>query len=400
MKRSMILTVELSEKRERVNALLGKADLSNEERGEMDAATKRIQEIEPELRASIVAEDGEENSIRMEHGADAEGREMREMLDQANVGKIFEAVVEHRSVGGREDEIQKHFKVGANQVPLEMLRGPARKEVRAVTTSPTDTGAFQQQIVQPVFAEGDAAFLNVSMPTVPVGAAVFPVLTSSPTVGGPHKDSSEVGETTGTFSTDTLQPSRLQASFLYLRADASRLEGMGEALRMALASALSEALDSKLIAQIVTDVSRTDSSALATFATYRSRMIYGQLDGRFAPLESDIRVLGGASTIAHMALQYRGNASDDSALDSIRRVSGGVRVSGHIAAVSSKKQDSVIRLGALPDAVVAMWQGVTLINDEISGAAKGELKVTAILLAAFKVIRTDGFARVENQIVV
>ena len=103
---------------------------------------------------------------------------------------------------------------------------------------------------------------------------------------------------------------------------------MGEALRMALASALSEALDSKLIAQIVTDVSRTDSSALATFATYRSRMIYGQLDGRFAPLESDIRVLGGASTIAHMALQYRGNASDDSALDSIRRVSGGVRVSG------------------------------------------------------------------------
>ena len=128
MKRSMILTVELSEKRERVNALLGKADLSNEERGEMDAATKRIQEIEPELRASIVAEDGEENSIRMEHGADAEGREMREMLDQANVGKIFEAVVEHRSVGGREDEIQKHFKVGAKSDPASaMLQGSGQR---------------------------------------------------------------------------------------------------------------------------------------------------------------------------------------------------------------------------------------------------------------------------------
>ena len=109
-------------------------------------------------------------------------------------------------------------------------RGPARKEVRAVTTSPTDTGAFQQQIVQPVFAEGDAAFLNVSRvaeKVVLVGAAVFPVLTSSPTVGGPHKDSSEVGETTGAFSTDTLQPSRLQASFLYRRADASRMPRNG-----------------------------------------------------------------------------------------------------------------------------------------------------------------------------
>ena len=238
-----------------------------------------------------------------------------------------------------------------------MLRGPAR-EARAVTTSPTDTGAFQQQIVQPVFAEGDAAFLNVSMPTVPVGAAVFPVLTSSPTVGGPYKDSSEVGETTGTFSTDTLQPSRLQASFLYLRTDASRLAGMGEALRMALASALSEALDSKLIAQIVTDVSRTDSSALGTFATYRSRMIYGQLDGRFAPMESDVRVLGGASTIAHMAGQYRGNAADDSVLDSIRRVSGGVRVSAHIASIASKKQDTIIRRGSREDAVAATWEGL------------------------------------------
>ena len=400
MKRSMILTVELSEKRERVNALLGKADLSKEERGEMDAATKRIQQIEPELRAAIVSEAGEEEKIRREHGADAEGRELREMISQASVGRIFEAAVEHRSgMDGVEGEIQKHFKVGANQIPLEMLRSPAR-EARAVTSAPTDTGASQQQIVQPVFAEGDAAFLNVSMPSVPVGDAVFPVLTTRPSVGGPHKDSSPVAETNGEFTAHALSPGRLSASFLFRRSDAARMAGMGEALRMALSSGLSEAMDKEVIAQIVTDVSRTDSSALATFATYRSRMIYGQLDGRFAPLESDIRVLGGASTIAHMALQYRGNASDDSALDSIRRVSGGVRVSGHIAAVSSKKQDSVIRLGALPDAVVAMWQGVTLINDEISGAAKGELKVTAILLAAFKVIRTDGFARVENQIVV
>ena len=397
MKRSMTLTLELSEKRERVNALLGKADLTNEERGEMDAATKRIQEIEPELRAAIVLEAGEEEKIHREHGADAEGRELRAMLDQANVGRIFEAVVEHRSVDGREDEIQKHFKVGQNQIPLQMLRGPAR-EARAVTTSPTDTGAFQQQIVQPVFAEGDAAFLNVSMPTVPVGAAVFPVLTSSPTVGGPHKDSSEVGETTGAFSTDTLQPSRLQASFLYLRTDASRLAGMGEALRMALSSALSEALDSKLIAQIISDVTRTDSSALATFSSYRSSL-YERLDGRFAPMESDLRLLAGASTVAHMASVYRGNNSDDSAIESIRRVAGGIRVSAHIASISSKKQDSLFRRGARMDAVAATWEGVTLINDEVSLAAKGEIKVTAVMLAAFKVLRTDGFARIQNQIV-
>ncbi len=357
MKRSMTLTLELSEKRQRLNELLGKAEnLTKEERDEMDAATKRATEIGPELRACLVAEDGEEDSIRRQHGADAEGRELRSMLNEANVGRIFEAVVSHRNgMDGREDEIQKHFNLGANQVPLEMLRGPARKELRAVTTSPTDTGASQQEIILPVFAEGDAFWLNVAQPIVPVGAAVFPVLTSRPEASGPHTDSSEVGETTDSFSTDTLQPGRLQVSFLYRRADASRLAGMGEALRMALSSALSESLDSKLIAQIVTDVGRTDSSALATFSSYRSSL-YERLDGRFAPMESDLRLLAGASTISHMALQYRTDTSgDDSVLDSIRRVSGGVRVSAHIAPIASKKQDTIIRRGSREDAIAAPW---------------------------------------------
>ena len=71
----------------------------------------------------------------------------------------------------------------------------------------------------------------------------------------------------------------------------------------------------------------------------------------------------------------------------------------HIASIASKKQDTIIRRGSREDAVAATWEGVTLINDEISLAAKGEIKVTAVLLAAFKVLRTDGFARIQNQIV-
>ena len=40
-----------------------------------------------------------------------------------------------------------------------------------------------------------------------------------------------------------------------------------------------------------------------------------------------------------MSVLYRGNNADDSAVDSLRRVSGGLRVSPHIAAVSGNKQD-------------------------------------------------------------
>ena len=88
-----------------------------------------------------------------------------------------------------------------------------------------------------------AAFMGVDMPTVPAGDHVFPVLTTQPTVGGPHTDSSEVDETTGSFSGGcafTEQDYRL--AFWYKRTDRARFAGMDTALRSNLAAALADAL--------------------------------------------------------------------------------------------------------------------------------------------------------------
>ena len=238
----------------------------------------------------------------------------------------------------------------------------------------------------------------MAQPTVPVGDAVFSVLTTRPAVGGPHKDSSLVAETNGEFSADSLSPGRLSASFLFRHSDAARMAGMSEALRMALASGLSEALDKKIVDQIILDVERTDSSAEGTFSLYRSRLVYAALDGRFAPLEGDLRVLAGVETVAHMASKYRGNSADDSALDSIRRVTGGVRVSSHLPVKANKKADAIVRRGSRIDAVAPIWEGITILPDRITKAASGEVVLTAFVLVAFKVVRTDGFARIENQI--
>ncbi len=387
------LALEQSEKRQKINDLLGLDELTDDQRNELDTLTKRMQQIEVESRAAIVAEGEDEQRMRSEFGDDRESAELRALVGRANAGAIFTAALEHRATDGAEAELQQHFRLGGNQIPLEMLR----LETRAVTPAPTDTGASQQPILQPIFATGDAAFLGVDMPTVPVGDAVFPVLTSRPTVGGPHKDSTAVGETTGAFTAEVLEPHRLQASFYYRRTDAARFAGMDEGLRAALNSGLSEALDKEVIDQLVSDVSQTAATAENTFATYRSALVYDRLDGRFASMEGDVRVLAGASTVAHMAGKYRGNNADDSAIDSVRRISGGVRVSAHIAAVAGNKQDAIVRRGMRRDAVAPVWQGVTLIPDEITKAGTGEIVITAVLLAAFKTVRTGGFARIETQ---
>ena len=41
--------------------------------------------------------------------------------------------------------------------------------------------------------------------------------------------------------------------------------------------------------------------------------------------------------------------------------------------------------------VAAVWEGVTLIPDEVTLAKSGRLIVTAVMLHAIKIIRTDGF---------
>ena len=94
---------------------------------------------------------------------------------------------------------------------------------------------------------------------------------------------------------------------------------------------------------------------------------------------------------------YRSNNADDSAVDSLRRVSGGLRVSPHIAAASGNKQDVIVRRGLRDDIHIGLWPGVAIIDDQVTAAAKGEITLTAVLLAAWKVTRAAGFARVQSQ---
>ena len=390
MLESQKLQLRRSEIVQRLNAIVGLEQIGEAETIEERALATELDELETRFRAALLVEATE---TRTDDNIDSsETRELRAMIDGADVSRYFDAATRGHGLDGLEAELQEHFGLSGADLPIELL------QTRAVATITTDVGARQTPIVPPVFATGDAAYLSVPMPIVGVGEAVYPLLTSRPTVAGPLTDSAVAAESTGTFTTDTLAPGRIQASFRYLRTDAARFAGLDASLRAALSSGLSEALDAKVIGQIVTDVSRTDASAVDTFATYRSRMIYAQIDGRYANVESELRLLSGAETLGSMASKYRSNNADDSAVDSLRRISGGVRVSAHIAAKASEKQDVIIRKGRRGDAVAPPWQGIRLIVDEISSADKGEIVITAVMMAAFKITRPAGFARVEAQL--
>ena len=178
---------------------------------------------------------------------DAQGRELRALTfgeNSANIGAIFTAAIEHRATDGREAEIQQHFKLGPNQVPLSMLRTEHR--TAGGTGAPTSVGTSQSEIVPAVFPQSVASFLSIPQPTVGVGDATFPVLSTSAVVRTPA-EGAEAATSEGVISAELLTPSRLQASMFFSREDQARFMGMDSALRMNLSDALSDQLDAEAI---------------------------------------------------------------------------------------------------------------------------------------------------------
>ena len=374
-------------------ALVGKR--SAEQDAEILALNEEKRGLPAKLEAAFKAE-ASDDALRADGASNADPfAETAGLAAQTSVGEFLHNLFQKREHDGALAELQSHLGLGRNDLPLDLLRGGDIQA--AATPAPSDVGRNEQPVIQPVFVTGAAAFLRFDMPMVDFGEALFPVLETRPTVSGPFTDSTAAAETDGMFAVNTLAPSRLTALFRYRATDAVKFRGQAPALRQALMSGLSEALDEKAVGQVVADVTRTAASAADDFGSYRSRLIYGRIDSRFARRESDIRVLLGDDTLAHMAGQYRSNTADDSALDSVRRVSGGVDTSPHVPAVVGNKQDALCRLGARRDAVQPVWRAASIIFDEVTAAAKGEIVITASLQYAVKILRAAAFARIQTQ---
>ena len=393
------LQLRQSETRSSLNALLLLDELDDEQRAEMATLTTSMQNLEVETRAAIVAE-GDPTVAATEH--DTAAREMRALVAGASIAGIFAAAMEHRATSGREAELQQHLGLGPNQIPLALIRGDLETRATGVTQAPTNVGQNQAEIIPAVFPQSCAAFLGIDSPTVGVGEAIYPVLTTGADVGTPAENAAQA-ETAGAFTADVLSPSRIQASFFYSREDRARFMGMDSALRINLSEALSDKLDQQVLNGNEglfsgTKLPNHNVNAVSSFALYRSGLVYGRIDGTFASMEADLKVVVGSETLAHMSTVYQsGQSSEMSVLDSLRRIGVPVKVSAHVPGASGSKQNAVIRRGMRRDMVTPIWEGVTLLPDEITKAKEGQIVITAIMLHAVKILRADGFHKQQVQ---
>ena len=292
--------LRMSEVRSKLNALGGEENPSEDQLTEIRTLTEEYRQLETRSQAFIVAGDegdGEGTETRTETTNASD--KLAGLERRASIGEIMHATLHKGQTTGAERELQTELGLGDNQVPIALLRrGEADElETRAVTPAPGNVGQNQQPIIPAVFPQSAHAFLGIPTPTVGVGEAVYPVLTTS---------------------------------------------------------------------------------------------------------AAPVAAAKGASVYAHASiiyLTYAQGGAAISALDDLAMRTGGVRVSAHVPAkTASHRQNAIVRRGMRRDAVAPIWEGITLIPDEITRAATGEILVTAVMLYAFKILRTDGFFKQQIQV--
>ena len=156
------LQVRQSEIRQSLNKLLGNDARTEAEQGELERLTSEGQQIEPEIRAAIVATPDQETIVTST--GDPETRERLAIRSKTGLADFFAAAAGGREVVGAAKEYASACGVASlNRLPLAIFRD-GQPEIRAVTGGPAIAGPVELAVPF-VFQRSAASSLGIMMPT-------------------------------------------------------------------------------------------------------------------------------------------------------------------------------------------------------------------------------------------
>ena len=420
MLRSTKLTIELSERRERINVLLDKPELSDEERTERDGLAARLLELEPELRAALASEAAEgigETTGDVLPGMDAETRERLDLRAKATLTGYVTAHLAGRPPSGAEAEYRAAEGAGEG-IPLALFDADPRRapeaRVDAVTPAPGTVGVNLQPIRPMVFAPSIAGRLGIDMPRVMSGtyaeARISTALTAAAKAAG-----AEAEATAAAFTVETTTVKRVSARMAIRAEDVASVGAANfeASLRQNLSLALSDELDKQAlsgdgtganISGIFTELSDpANPSDKATFdsviATYANLV-----DGLWATTLKDVGCVVGPATyqLAEQTFQTADNyAGETSVAAYLRMNAGGMWTNSRMPAAASNVQQAIayrMGQGGIRKAVCPHWGNIG-IEDVYTGAAKAERYLSFhVLLGDVILIQPDAYKQVSFKL--
>lgn len=406
---------ELSELREKINTL------SPEQAAQRSALVATATELEKRWRKEVLSEREGEAEQRAQRENDPR---WRELVGEVRCGTYLQRAIEERAVDGAEAELSKELGIGdTGRMPWEALLDPGEEQRMArlrdrgaieeradVATTIADSVVHRprMEVLERVFARTDAAFCGVMMPSVPRGHPNYPVMTAG-TAGSMEAPGGAVSAAAATFTAQTITPTRGTARYLLRVEDIAVFQDLESILRMDLRTVLGRLYDSQVVAGDGTTnnlsgfISHMDStgvsnpSAVSNLAAFDTAFADG-IDELYAYSTGSVRMLIGDATYKYLRTK-RHDETANTWMDLVMRAGiGGMRLTQHVPEASSDIEKAY---RFIPEAVRAygpVWQGIEMIRDPYTGAAKGEIALTILMLFGFDVVRTASMKEVRFKL--
>ena len=407
MTRLQKLQLKQSEARQKLGGILDNETRSEEDNAERDKLTAELKALESDIQAAILTDGDGGDETRSEEPT--EDRQLRKLISDASVTDYVAEALFDSKVDGASRELRQEIGLGPNEAPLDLFLPdePGDLETRADVVSnvaaadaPADN---QSSIAGRVFARGTGDYIGVQRPTVPVGTQTYVLLTGGAAADarsdGVAKDAEAV-----VIGTESVDPFRVTARYMFGIESPARLRGMEEALRADLTAAMSDKLD-KLAVQGQAAVASTspavagiqssltavsDPTAESAFADYFNAYLE-RVDGKYSSDGMNVRLLVNAETFRHgkKTILSTGNLVPD-VLD---LPAGRFRASANMKATDTTIAEAIsYTAGTGRRAYVQpVWRNVMLIRDPYTKASEGQVALTVHVLAGGAMVDTNHY---------
>ena len=438
MTESQRLSIRSSEIRARLNELNGVEALTDETRAEMDRLTVEYPDVERRYRAALITED--EVEVQGSQDADGETRATLDLLRESRISRFVEAAENHRQVDGAEADLLAALSLGntAGAFPLRLLDsrldadgpgGPGREERADVAT---DLGADDEQTAITVRPWIDRVFLantavthlGVTRETIGTGDRRYVVIMggtdASDTVRGAREDAAAM-----TIATKEVAPRRASCGYLYRREDIQRHGGgLEAALRRDMRMVLSEYMDDVVVmgvsgasgfgGLITTGSSKIISTQQtmavggetnsAYFPGYGDigQSLAAQVDGRYAAMLSDLRVLLSRTIYQRLSWQLNDARVAETKLSMLRGAGIPIAANNHLPTATTA--NTIVGIisrgrGLSGSLMLPVWESATLIADPYSRAPEAEVRLTlTVLYGAPTMVRAANWAQIKGTV--
>ena len=420
-KRHRDLRERQSKERGRMAELSRVDSLTDEHRAELDGIEAGTADLERQIRAATIAVETEEseqraagNAARQPEG-DAETRERTELRNKVKFSSYVAAAIEQRSADGAEAEFNAALGIAGNRFPLELLAPPEQRAARVETRATTnvDTMTTPRRWLDRLFAGTAAMRLGITMESVPVGSASYPVTTAGASAAQRARSTDAATDAAWTIGVTEMKPKRNAVRLLFSIEDAARIPGLESALTRDLAAALTEGIDRAIFLGDATaggtdaDIAGLSTAAITEVSVTQANKILGPgtlgaftglVDGVHANMLSDLNVVAAVGAWRLWEDTIINATADNMTLGAFLRNAGlSWTARGEIEASTDDGDIAAFvgrSMGIDGAGVAAVWEAGELIRDPYSGAAKGEVALTLCYLWDFALPRASNFARI------